>query len=92
MDHTILSAKNADVNDINTTILTSLPGDKIVYDSADSVTEQEYAYIPPEFLHTLDPSGLPLMLLRNLDPQHGLYNGTRMILVSSTGKSRGTRW
>ena len=51
LDHTILAAKNVDVSDINTAILTSLPADKIVYDSADSVTEQEYEYIPPEFLH-----------------------------------------
>ena len=60
MDRTILSAKNVNVNDINTAILASSPGDKIVYNNADSVTEQEYQYVPPEFLHTLDPSGFPL--------------------------------
>jgi hypothetical protein len=95
LDRTILSAKNTDVNEINTTILESFPGEKAVFTSADSVTEKDYDYIPTEFLHTLTPSGfplhklevkagVPLMLLRNLDPTHGLYNGTRMILLSWT--------
>ena len=48
--------------------------------------------IPPEFLHTLDPSdlppgdlkmklGSPLILLWNLCPARGLCNGTWMILL-----------
>jgi hypothetical protein len=92
---TILSAKNIDVNEINSTILGSFAGALITHTSADTVTDKEYEYIPSEFLHTLDPSGFPLhklelkvgaplMLLRNLDPTHGLYNGTRMVLVNST--------
>lgn len=66
-----------------------------MYLSADSVTDREYDYIQPEVLHTLNPSGFPLhilelkngtplMLLRNLDPIHGLYNGTRLRLLRST--------
>ena len=92
LDRTILSAKNTDVDEINTSILDSFAGDKKLFTSADSVTDREYDYIPQEFLHTLNPSGfplhklelkkgVPLMLLRNLDPTQGLYNGTRMILV-----------
>ena len=95
LKHTILSAKNAEVNEINTSILTSLSGDKTIYYSADSITEQEYQYIPLEFLYTLDPSGFslhklklkigaPLMLLWNLDHNHGLYNGIQMVLIGST--------
>jgi len=95
LDRTILSAKNADVDNINSSILESFPGNKATFTSADSVAEREYDYIPPEFLHTLTPSGFPLhklelkkgaplMLLRNLDPFQGLYNGTRMILVDWT--------
>jgi len=95
LDRTILSAKNVEVNEINSTVLASFTGETTIYTSVDSVTEKEYDYIPTEFLHTLDPSGFPLhqlelkngaplMLLQNLDPSHGLYSGTRMILVSST--------
>ena len=95
LDCTILSAKNVEVNEINSTVLASFTGKTTIYTSVDSVTEKEYDYIPTEFLHTLDPSGFPLhqldlkngaplMLLRNLYPSHGLYNGTQMILVSST--------
>jgi PIF1-like helicase/Helicase len=95
LDRTILSAKNVDVDEINSTVSSAFPGENIVYTSADSVTEREYDYIPPEFLNTLNPSGfplhklelkkgVPLMLLRNLNPHQGLYNGTRMILVDST--------
>jgi hypothetical protein len=83
------------VDEINGSILESFPGDKAVFTSADSVAERDYDYIPAEFLHTLTPSGfplhklelklgVPLMLLRNLDPTNGLYNGTRMILLSWT--------
>jgi ATP-dependent exoDNAse (exonuclease V) alpha subunit len=95
LERTILSAKNTDVDEINTAILDSFPGEKAVFTSADSVTDKEYDYIPTEFLHTLIPSGfplhrlevkagVPLMLLRNLNPSEGLYNGTRMILLSWT--------
>jgi hypothetical protein len=94
LECTILSAKNTGVDEINTTILNLFPGDKAVFTSADSVTER-YNYIPVEFLHTLTPSGFllhtlevkagaPLMLLCNLNPSEGLYNGTRMILLSWT--------
>jgi len=95
LEYTILSAKNTDVDEINTTILDLFPGDKAVFTSADSVTERDYDYIPVEFLHTLTPSGFPLhtlevkagaplMLLHNLNPLEGLYNGTCMILLSWT--------
>jgi hypothetical protein len=95
LERTILSAKNTDVDEINSTILESFPGDTAVFTSMDSVTERDYDYIPIEFLHTLTPSGfplhrlevkagVPLMLLRNMNPSQGLYNGTRMILLSWT--------
>jgi ATP-dependent exoDNAse (exonuclease V) alpha subunit len=97
IDRTLLAAKNTDVNNINAEILSSFPGEKVTYTSADSVTDKENEYLPTEFLHSLDPSGFPLhklelkkgaplMLLRNLNPTLGLYNGTRLILVNSTTK------
>ena len=96
LDRTILSARNVEVNEINASILSSVaPQQADTYLSADSVTDPEYDYIPPEILHTFSPSGFPLhklelkngaplMLLRNLDPLHGLYNGTRLRLLRST--------
>ena len=97
LDRTILAAKNTDVNSINAEILSSFAGNKVTYTSADSVTDKEYEYLPAEFLHSLDPSGFPLhklelkkgaplMLLRNLSPALGLYNGTQLILLNSTTK------
>ena len=70
-------------------------GEKIILYSADSVqsdlTNAEENMYPPEYLQTLSPSGLPpailelkvglpVMLLRNLNPERGLCNGTRLII------------
>jgi hypothetical protein len=42
LDRTILSAKNSDVDDINSSILSSFPGEKKVFTSADEVAERDY--------------------------------------------------
>ena len=95
LDRMILSTKNSDVNEINSQVLTYFPGQATTFINADSVTESEFDYVPAEMLHTLEPSGFPqheltvkvgapLLLLRNLDPSLGLYNGTRMVVVNFT--------
>ena len=99
LNRTILSPWNSDVADLNARILNMMPGEAESLLSIDSVTDEagvddgfSGSNIPPEFLRTLDPSGLPpgdlklklgcpLILLRNLCPARGLCNGTRMILV-----------
>ena len=61
LDRTILNPRNAQVHEINATILNSVaPQEKFTYLSADSVTDQEYDYIQPEVLNTFNPSGFPL--------------------------------
>jgi hypothetical protein len=99
LNRMILSPRNSDVEDLNALILDMMPGDAEGHLSVDSVVDEAGAddgtpesSIPPEFLRTLNPSGLPpsdlqlklgcpLILLRNLCPTRGLCNGTRMILV-----------
>ena len=92
LERTILSAKNDAVDDLNQAILNLFPGEEQVLHSADKVTGGDNGHYPIEFLNSIKVSGLPLarlalkpgcplMLLRNLDPQNGLCNGTRMILL-----------
>ena len=88
----ILTPKNRHMNEINEHIATSFPGDEIRIQSADDlVKEYEGVGIPNEYLNTLNPPGLPthllslkkgmpLILLRNLDPSQGLCNGTKLYL------------
>jgi hypothetical protein len=102
-ERAILSARNADVNSLNHTILDLFPGELIEAQSADSVIDDdennqdgELLY-PTEYLNSITSSGLPLahlrlkvgcplMLLRNLDPQRGLCNGSRGILTRMTDR------
>ena len=96
----ILSPRNSDVADLNTRILDMMPSESESLLSADSTVAEAGVddgisrsnTFPPEFLHTLNPPGLPpgdlqlkpgcpLILLCNLCPATGLCNGTRMVLV-----------
>lgn len=93
----ILSPKNKMVKELNSNILDLLfASDEKVYYSTDSVNSEDPNDLldyQPEFLNGLDLSGLPLhklrlkpnamiVLLRNLNPQKGLLNGTRLIVKS----------
>jgi hypothetical protein len=105
LNRNILAPRNADVTDLNNSILSLMFGDDIVVYSADSVVEERGADIsltesntppiPPEFLRSINSGslppgelkmkiGCPLILLRNLDPSHGLCNGTRLILLKAS--------
>ena len=95
LNRMILSPQNTDVADLNTQILSMMPGEAESLLSIDSVVDEAGVddgvsgsnALPPEFLCTLNPSGLPpgdlqlkpgcpLILLRNLCPVNGLCNGT----------------
>jgi hypothetical protein len=72
--------------------------EKFIFKSADKIvngTEDENLLYSPEFLNRQIISGLPphklevsvgctLMLLRNINPTQGLYNGTRLKLLAAT--------
>ena len=88
---TILAPTNKEVDAINGVMQEWLPEDGIKLHSADSVENPEDNFrFNTEYLNTLRPngfpqhqlclkSGMPLMLLRNINPRQGLCNGTRLI-------------
>ena len=87
----ILAPTNKQVNDINNMITDSFPGIPHVLTSSDElVNPDDLSRFNIEYLNSLDPSGLPshrlfikpgmpLMLMRNLNPKMGLCNGTKLI-------------
>lgn len=88
-ERTTLTAKNEDVHEINNQIFAMLPGVVTEYKFSNTVVvADEVVNFPPEFLNSLDLTGLPphylllkmgspIILLRNLDPPK-LCNGTRL--------------
>ena len=90
----ILCPKNVEALDLNEEVLQQLPGDSNTYASVDTAVlddQQESDSYPLEFLHSLTPSGMPphllnlkvgavAMLLRNLNIQQGLCNGTCLLI------------
>ena len=89
-ERAILAPINDDVRDINASLLAQIPGNSTTYRSIDTVSDNLIVDYPLEFIHTLTPSGfpshilelkcgVPVMLLRNLDPPK-LCNGTRLII------------
>ncbi|KAG8095389.1 hypothetical protein GUJ93_ZPchr0012g21897 [Zizania palustris] len=89
--HAILSTKNEYVDQINEMMIDNFPSQEKVYYSFDSTDDDSRNTYPIEFLNDLTPNGLPphvlkvkincrVILLRNLDPNNGLCNGTRLIV------------
>ena len=90
-DRAILAPRNDVVELINTKILQKLDGTLHLAKSVDTVVDQDQVvHYPQEFLHSLQPAGVPphvlmlkkgapIMLLRNLDAPR-LCNGTRLVV------------
>lgn len=87
----ILSTKNDCVDKINMKMINNFNGDEMLYHSFDTAIDDPNNYYPAEFLNTLTLNGLPphilklkrncpVILLRNIDPANGLYNGTRLVV------------
>jgi ATP-dependent DNA helicase PIF1 len=91
-ERAILTPKNNAVRDINTKMTKRYPGEEIRIESADDLSAKyENTTVPNEHLTSLNPPGLPphllilkkgmpLILLRNLNPSQGLCNGTKLCL------------
>ncbi|XP_073137513.1 uncharacterized protein [Henckelia pumila] len=90
VDRAIITTKNLDVDEINEMLNLKFPGEEKVYTSWDSVEDDNNNIFQEEFLNSLCPSGLlphritlkvgcPIMLLRNVAPELGLCNETRLI-------------
>ena len=88
LNHTILDLFPGDM-------IEAQSADSVMNDD-DNHQDEELLY-PPEYLNSITTSGLPLarlrmkigcplMLLRNLDPQRGLCNGSRGILTRMTDR------
>lgn len=91
----ILAPRNNDVIDINNNVLNKMEGDCFEYLSIDTAEDDNGEnldiMLPTEFLNTLTPNGFPphklylkvgaiIILLRNLNLNEGLCNGTRLIV------------
>ena len=91
---TIMAPTNKEVDAINEMMKNWLPGAGIKLNSADTLENPQDTYrFNTEYLNTLQPNGfphqmlnlkpgMPLMLLRNINPRQGLCNGTRLIFGS----------
>nr|CAD2182309.1 unnamed protein product [Meloidogyne enterolobii] len=90
----IVAPKNVDVKELNNRVLNMLPEDEILYTSIDKAENEDKQVLDEyldEFLYSLSPNGFPLhelklkknaivMLIRNLNIEQGLCNGTRMLV------------
>ena len=88
---TVLAPTNREVDAINDMVQDWLSEAGIKLSSADTVENPEDAFrFNTEYLNTLRPNGfpqhtlnlkagMPLMILRNINPRQGLCNGTRVI-------------
>ena len=87
----ILAPTNKQVDQINDLITDMFPGTPVVLTSSDDlINANDFQRFTVEYLNSLSPTGLPnhrlfikpgmpLMLMRNLNPKMGLCNGTRLI-------------
>ena len=96
----ILTPTNKQRHRINETMVEMAPGEEVRLRSADVVDNvQDAVSFSVEYCNSLQPTGLPeheiilkpgvpVMLLRNLNPSAGLCNGTRLIFSHMSPNNR----
>ena len=96
----ILTPTNKAVDAINDIVVATIPGPSQKLYSADSVDDvRDSRGFSVEYINSLNPNGIPrhcielkkgvpVMLLRNLQPSQGLCNGTRLIFQSVSNNGR----
>lgn len=88
----ILSPYNKEVTKFNNEVISRLPGQEKPFYSFDSVKDDSAYELPVEFLNSIETPDLPphelklkpnaiVMLLRNLNVNEGLCNGTRLMIT-----------
>ena len=96
----ILAPLHVDVNATNQYLTDSFPGSSWILESADVISPDtpSIACVGVEVLNTFNGPGIPLhrlelkrnmpiMLMRNLRPEEGLCNGTRLLVQDVLGKT-----
>jgi hypothetical protein len=89
-ERAIMCPTNKEVDEVNNYIIQKIPGEERVFKSIDN-TEEESPDYTPEFLNTIELSGLPphllkikkgsmVILLRNMDAKNGHCNGTKYVV------------
>ncbi|XP_010684554.1 uncharacterized protein LOC104899118 [Beta vulgaris subsp. vulgaris] len=112
VDWAIITPLNEDADKINDKVVEKFLGEGKTYYSIDYVLEDRRNLYQQEFFNSISASGLPphaltlkfgvpLMLLRNIDPKNGLCNAAQLLCHSLndhfidaeilTGHSRGNR-
>ena len=97
MSRAIICPTNVDAEEINQVLMKKIKGKLMIYRSADKVVDSSEAHkYPQEFLNSVNLSsipphilelkpGMPIMLLRNLDPANGHVNGQRYFVKDLLG-------
>lgn len=93
-DRVVLATTNKKVDQINASIFNRFPGDITTFYSRDEINKYSShgPAFPPEFLHQLQPNGfppyelevklhMPIIILRNINKNLGICNGTRAIVI-----------
>lgn len=96
-ERAILTPLNKDVKTLNERVTAAFPGEAVALLSADALADPDDGWggnaVTTEFLNGCDlngfpphelelKKGMPVMLLRNVDPAGGHCNGTRYVVVA----------